>query len=58
MNLKNVGTSTVALLVCGLFILATGWYTDNGGFQLAGALVLLAGVLRAYHEARGPTRVD
>ena len=49
----RVNPRTIALLVTGLFILATGAYTDNGGFQLAGALVLLVGVLLGLNQAAG-----
>jgi uncharacterized membrane protein len=52
MNVKHVTSSTVALLVAALIILAVGTYTDNDGFQLAGVLVLVVGAIRAFTEAR------
>ena len=53
MNLKNVAAGTFALLVAGLLIAGVGTYTQNGGFQLAGALVLLAGLVVAVKQAFG-----
>jgi len=51
MNLRRVTRGTFALLVAGLVVLATGVYTDNGGFQLAGALFLLVGLIAAINQA-------
>lgn len=51
MSLKPITSSTIALLVAALLILGVGIYTDNGGFQLAGGLVLVAGVLLAFPQA-------
>ena len=53
MNLKNIAAGTFALLVAGLFIAGVGTYTHNGAFQLAGALVLLAGLIVAIKQALG-----
>lgn len=52
MNLKQISSSTVALLVAALFALLTGAYTDNGGFQLAGALLPMVGLVLASNRAR------
>ena len=51
MNLKQIKSSTIALLVAGVLILAVGTYTTNGGFQLAGGLVLLAAIILAISQA-------
>jgi len=53
MKPRGIPASTIALLVSGLLILATGTYTENGGFQLAGAIVLAVGVLLALRQATG-----
>jgi hypothetical protein len=52
MNLKQVTRGTFALFVTALVVLAIGAYTDNGGFQLAGALFLLVALVVAINEAR------
>ncbi|MCB1568732.1 MAG: hypothetical protein KDI69_07980 [Xanthomonadales bacterium] len=51
MNLKQIKSSTVALLVAGVLILSVGTYTTNGGFQLAGGLVLLVAIILAISQA-------
>ena len=51
MNLKQITPSTFALLVAGLLALAVGTYTANGGFQLAGGLILLVGLILAFNQA-------
>ncbi|WP_154659581.1 hypothetical protein [Arenimonas composti] len=51
MNLKQITPSTFALLVAGLLVLVVGTYTANGGFQLAGGLILLVGVILAFSQA-------
>ncbi|WP_162374178.1 hypothetical protein [Pseudoxanthomonas sangjuensis] len=51
MGLKQIRSSTVALLVAALLFLAVGTYTDNGGFRLAGELILAVGLLVAFSQA-------
>lgn len=51
MNLHRITSSTVGLLVAALLLLVTGTYTDNGGFQLAGAMLLVVAVLIAFRQA-------
>ena len=51
MNLKQITSSTVALLVAGVLILIVGTYTTNSGFQLAGCLVLLVATILAISQA-------
>lgn len=53
MNLKQITSSTLALLVAAVFMLLTGVYTDNGGFQLAGALLLVVALILAFNQGRG-----
>lgn len=53
MNLKQIKPSTVSLLVCGLLMILVGTYTDNGGFQLAGAMLALICVILALSQAGG-----
>ncbi|MCA9968631.1 MAG: hypothetical protein KC425_00370 [Anaerolineales bacterium] len=52
MSLKHIASSTIALIVAGILILSVGTYTDNGGFQLAGALILLVGIILAFSQAK------
>lgn len=51
MILKKIKSSTVALLVGGLLLLLVGTYTENGGFQFAGALLLFVSVIIALRQA-------
>lgn len=51
MNLKQIKSSTIALFVAAVLILAVGTYTTNGGFQLAGGLVLLVAIILAISQA-------
>ena len=44
MNIKNVSSSAIALIVTGLFVAGVGTYTHNTGFQFAGALIFSVGV--------------
>lgn len=53
MSLKRIAPETFALIVVGLLVLVVGAYTDNGGFRLAGAILLVVGVLVAFRQARG-----
>ncbi len=50
MTKNPVSSAAIALIVAALLILLSGIYTDNGGFQLAGAIVLLVGVVLAIKE--------
>lgn len=52
MALKKITSRTIALLVAAALVLLVGIDTDNGGFQLAGALLLLVGLIGAVNEAR------
>ena len=58
MNLRQISSSAIALLLTAVFILAVGTYTDNGGFQLAGALILVVGAILAFNQARGRSGTD
>lgn len=53
MNLKQVTSGTLALLAAAALMLLVGTYTDNGGFQLAGVLLLVVALLLAFNQARG-----
>ena len=52
MSLKKITPGTIALFVAALLILAVGTYTDNGGFQLAGGLVLVGAISLALSQAK------
>jgi len=58
MNLKQIKTSTVSLFVCGLFMLLVGMYTENGGFQLAGAMLAVICLILALSQATGRNGTD
>lgn len=51
MNLKQIKSSTFALLVAGLFVLLVGTYTENGGFQLAGGILMSIAAILALNQA-------
>lgn len=52
MKLRQIKSSTVSLFVAALLMLATGTYTDNGGFQLAGVILLVVVLITAFNQAR------
>lgn len=58
MNLRQISSSAIALLLAAAFLIAVGTYTANGGFQLAGALVLVVGGILAFNQARGRSGTD
>lgn len=51
MNFKSIKSSTVALLHVGVLVLAVGTHTENGGFQLAGGIMLLVAAILAFNQA-------
>lgn len=51
MDLAKIRPPSVALLVSALLVLAVGAYTGNGGFQLAGAIMLVSGLILALRQA-------
>lgn len=53
MNLKNIKSTTWTLLVAGLFLLATGAYTDNAGFRFAGGLLIVVAAILALAQPAG-----
>ncbi len=53
MNLKSIKSSTYGLIAAGLVILLSGTYTDNGGFQLAGGMLIFISLLIALRQAGG-----
>jgi ABC-type transport system involved in cytochrome bd biosynthesis fused ATPase/permease subunit len=52
MALRNIKPTTLALLLAALVMLAVGTYTDNGGFQLAGVILLVVVLITAFNQAR------
>lgn len=58
MNLNQIKSSTIALLVAGVLIFVVGTYTTNGGFQLAGGMVLLVAIILAISQARSRASTD
>ena len=51
MNLKQITSSTISLIVAAILLLVVGTYTDNGGFQLAGGLLTIT-LITAFNQAR------
>lgn len=58
MNLKKIKSTTYALLMAGLAMLLTGTYTDNGGFQLAGGMLIFITLIIALGQAGGSNPSD
>jgi hypothetical protein len=58
MNLKNIKSTSYALLVAGLVILLVGTYTDNGGFQLAGGILIFVTLIIGLGQAKGNKSPD
>lgn len=54
MQLRQIKPTTIALLLAALFVVVVGTYTDNGGFQLAGFIMLIVAFITAFNQARGP----
>lgn len=52
MNLKQIASSTIALLITAVLVLLTGTYTDNAGFQLTGTLLFVTALILAFNQAR------
>lgn len=53
MNLKNIKSTSYALFVAGIVMLLVGTYTENGGFQLAGGILLFVTLIIALGQATG-----
>lgn len=53
MNVKLIKSNSISLLAGGVLLLAVGTYTDNGGLQLAGGIMLLVAAILAFNQARG-----
>ena len=54
MQLRKIKPTTIALLLAALVVVVVGTYTDNGGFQLAGFIMLFVAFITAFNQARGP----
>jgi len=52
MRLNRITTGTVALLLGAVLLLGVGTYTENGGLQLAGGILLVVAVITALNQAR------
>ncbi len=52
MNLKQITSSTISLIVAAILLLVVGTYTENSGFQLAGGILLTITLITAFNQAR------
>ena len=52
MHLRQITPATIALLLSALVMVVVGTYTDNGGFQLAGVILLVVASITAFNQAR------
>ena len=53
MHFRQITPATISLLMAALVMLAVGTYTDNGGFQLAGVILLVVVLIAAFNQVRG-----
>ena len=53
MKFRLIKSNTIALLLGGVLLFAVGTYTENGGFQLAGGIMLLVAAILAFNQASG-----
>ena len=53
MQLSQIKPTTIALLLAALVMVVVGTYTDNGGFQLAGFILLFVAFVTAFNQAHG-----
>lgn len=53
MSFKNIKLTTYTLFLAGLAMLLSGTYTENGGFQLAGGMLMFIASILALGQARG-----
>ena len=59
MNLRNIKSSSVSLILASGFLLAVGANSENGGIQMAGGILLVVGLISAFNQARGgPTNEE
>jgi hypothetical protein len=59
MSLSRIRPSTIAIAVAAGLTVLVGTYTENEGFQLAGALFAVVAVVMAINQARsasGPSQ--
>lgn len=56
MNSLSLNPSTISILVVALLVGLVGFYTENNGFIVAGAIFLLVGLIRAVNQLRDKNR--
>ncbi|MBK7895421.1 MAG: hypothetical protein WAS33_06430 [Candidatus Promineifilaceae bacterium] len=52
MNLSRLNSGTIAILIAALLVGAVGFYTENNGFLVAGAIFLVVGLISAVNQLR------
>ncbi len=53
MDISKINSSAIAVVVVAILVGVVGFYTENNGFILAGAIFLLVGLLLGINQARG-----
>lgn len=51
MNFKQIKSDSIGLFVGSIILFAVGSYTDNGGFQFAGGIMLVVATSLALNQA-------
>jgi hypothetical protein len=58
MNFYNIRRVTFVLLIPIFLFSVVGYYTENGGFQMAGVITAIVFLIRAWVEATSPSSTD
>ena len=51
LNLKNSTSGSVSLILAGVFMLGVGTYTENGGIQLSGGILVVVGLIGLFTQS-------
>jgi len=51
MHFKKIKSNSIGLLAGSILLLAVGAYSDNGGFQFAGGIMLVVALILAFNQA-------
>lgn len=55
MNFSKLSSGTIAILIMALLVGGVGFYTENNGFLVAGAIFLVVGLILAVNQLRSET---
>ena len=58
MKLNQIKPTTISLALAALVMLSVGTYTENGGFQLAGVILMAVVLITGFKQARDKDRSE